>query len=193
MDWLHWVGNQYYSIPRFIREAKRLGVSRRVPRAVLKRMNWGDRIFLISRERGHKAPVVFGYFYLNRIEGIQVKWDEIPEHLRDKYTEVGIAESRLERRGCGFRKVGGVYITTSASIEELSEYMEVSENTQITGKLYLLPKPWPCLKPEGQPFKPFRGYRPFDGEIFQRDLEIWQMTEPEGTRPVLRSFYYVWN
>lgn len=89
-SWLHWIGNKFYSIPEFISEAKRVGVSRRVPSKVLKSMVWKDKIFLASKQPKLKNPVVFGYFTLDKIEGIKVDIDAMPQPLRDatRYMEV---------------------------------------------------------------------------------------------------------
>jgi len=83
-SWLHWMGNIYYSIESFIEEARSIGVSRRVPKKTLKKMKWGDTIFLASKEKGLKAPVIFGYFSLHMIQGIKVDMDSLPEHLQKK-------------------------------------------------------------------------------------------------------------
>ncbi len=83
-SWLHWIGNCYYSIRSFIEEARLAGVSRRVPAQALRKMKWGDKIFLASKEKGLKTPVVFGYFKLTRLQGIKVNMNELPKHLRDK-------------------------------------------------------------------------------------------------------------
>lgn len=82
--WLHWIGNQYYSIESFIEEARLVGVSRRVPEKILRKMKWGDTIFLASKEKGLKSPVVFGYFVLHKIQGVKVKMEDLPEYLQDK-------------------------------------------------------------------------------------------------------------
>jgi len=83
-SWLHWIGNQYYSIEKFINEAELIGVSRRVPQKMLRKMKWGDTIFLASKEKKLKSPVIFGYFKLERIQGVKVDMEELPEHLRDR-------------------------------------------------------------------------------------------------------------
>jgi len=82
--WLHWIGNKYYTIKSFIEEARLAGVSRRVPKQALRKMRWGDSIFLTSKEKGLKTPVVFGYFRLEKIEGVKVRREEMPEQLQDK-------------------------------------------------------------------------------------------------------------
>jgi len=83
-SWLHWIGNQYYTIQSFIDEARVIGVSRRVPEKILKKMKWGDTIFLASKEKHLKSPVIFGYFNLEGIQGVKVKLKDMPEQLRDK-------------------------------------------------------------------------------------------------------------
>lgn len=83
-SWLHWIGNQYYTIASFIDEARVVGISRRVPEKILKKMKWGDHIFLASKEKHLKSPVIFGYFKLEGIQGVKVKLKDMPEQLRDK-------------------------------------------------------------------------------------------------------------
>ncbi len=83
-SWLHWIGNQYYSIREFIKEAELIGVSRRVPEKMLRKMKWGDTIFLASKEKRLKSPVIFGYFRLERIQGVKVDMEELPDHLQNK-------------------------------------------------------------------------------------------------------------
>ncbi len=82
--WLHWMGNEHYTIEEFIKEAELIGVSRRVPEKMLRKMKWGDTIFLASKEKKLKSPVIFGYFKLERIQGVKVDMEELPEHLRDR-------------------------------------------------------------------------------------------------------------
>lgn len=83
-SWLHWIGNAYYSIESFIDEARIMGLSRRVPERILRKMKWGDTIFLASKEKKVKSPVVFGYFTLHKIQGVKVDMEDLPEHLQDK-------------------------------------------------------------------------------------------------------------
>ena len=83
-SWLHWIGNQYYTIESFIDEARVIGVSRRVPEKILQKMKWGDAIFLASKEKHLKSPVIFGYFKLEGIQGIKVKLNDMPKHLQDE-------------------------------------------------------------------------------------------------------------
>lgn len=66
--WLHFVGRSYYkSELRFVREAERYGVTRRVSLAVLRSMAWGDRVLLVTRSGA--SSVVFGQFTVTRLSG----------------------------------------------------------------------------------------------------------------------------
>lgn len=176
ITWLHWVGAVHYSIKSFIAEANKMGVSRRVAAPVLKRMNWGDKIYCAIREKGEIHPVVFGYFFVETIYGIQTK-DLIPEIETKVYYVADPLDLQDEKRGCGDLEPGGLYATTTATVEELAD---ASQEPQVRGGLKVLPKPWPVLV--GMP--PFRGFRPFDEARFLTDVIS------SKTRPRLRNMYY---
>jgi hypothetical protein len=178
------VGSRYYSIPSFIREARAWGVSRRIKPQTLKRMSWGDRIYLASREKGIKAPVIFGYFHLERVRGIRLDEESRArmEEETGKRVEVSSRDlSLLVKRGCGYCVDGGLYCTTDASVKEVMDYGE-AEDPELRGSLVILPKPYPALRN----LRPFRGYRPFDGEAFRGDLQ----NRGGPRRVILDSLYY---
>jgi hypothetical protein len=174
--WLHWIGAAYYTIDSFIDEASRMGVSRRVPQRDLKKMEWGDKVYCVTRQKGKKNPVIFAYFIVETIYGIQTK--DLPPDIGSKIHYIDDPRTlQVEKRGCGYLKPGGLYATTTAKIEELAEY---SDEPQVQGGLKILPEPWPILW--GMP--PFRGFRPFDEEQFIKDVGA------SLGRPRLRSLYY---
>lgn len=176
-SWLHWMGNQYYTIESFVEEAREHGVSRRVPANVLKKMAWGEKVFLITREKNKVRPVIFGYFVIDRLQGINI--DELPEDIKVKVVDAGPVA--LVKRGCGYLVEGGVYAYTDAGIEQLADYAD-DKDVFARGGLILLPEPYPELTH----VVPFRGFRPFDEEAFWGDLE-----KAKGNgRPKLDSFYY---
>ena len=185
MEHLHWVGAEFYSIPEFVSEARKWGVNRRVKPQTLKGMNFGDRIYLVSREKGLKSPVIFGYFYLETVRGVRLD-EETRERMEEetgKRIEVSQSDlSLLVKRGCGYAVTGGLYCTTDASIQELVDYGE-TEDPEVQGGLVLFPRPYPALRN----LKPFRGFRPFDGEAFRGDLA----RSRRSGRPILRELYYV--
>jgi hypothetical protein len=180
--WLHWIGNCYYSISQFIQEAKKMGVSRRISLRTLKKMEWGDKIYLLSREKGIKKPAIFGFFYLIQVEGIELK--DLPEKLK---VSINVVKASSEVRGCGTRVHGGIYLMTSASVNQLSEYIPESSNPMIYGALNLLPKPWPILKN----LVSFRGFRKFNETAFLEELSLRLEGCKDGRRPVLEGVFYV--
>ncbi len=177
MIWLHWIGAAYYTIPSFIAEAEKMGVSRRVPTRDLKKMNWGDKIYCVTKEKkGLKDPIIFAYFIVEQIYGIQTK--DLPDEIRPKVYYVDEARDlQTEERGCGDLVPGGIYAMTTATVEDLSDY---AAEPQVRGGLKVLPEPWPVIV--GMP--PFRGFRPFDEMRFLADI-----AGVEG-RPRLRNMYY---
>ena len=176
-DYIHWIGTKYYSITAFIREAKEMGVSRRINPNLLKQMEWGDRIFCASKQRGRAHACVFGYFFLEGIRGIQIK--DIPAEIQDKIT-ANLSRAPLdEDRGCGDLAIGGYY-GTSATVEELADY---TQEPMLQGKGFkVFPKPYPLL----MTMAPFRGFRRFDGRKFLVDI----MARPHKKRH-FRDCYYV--
>jgi len=175
-DWIHWIGNKYYTIPEFISEAKRMGVSRRIKKDLLKQMEWHDRIFCASKEKGRTHACIFGYFYVDLILGIKVGDlpPEIEVKLHDNLPEAPYSEDR----GCGQLQTGACYLT-SAHVEELADYVE-DPQIKSTG-LKILPKPWPLMKT----LPAFRGFRRFDGKQFLEDV----MALPAGKRHLKNCYY----
>lgn len=174
--WLHWIGNAHYSVANFIKEARKMGVSRRVPMKILRNMEWGDRIYLVSRVPGLRSPVVFGYFEVDRLVGIKI--EDMPDELKNKVENVDDPNSDfmfVEERGCGYVIIGGYYVT-ALGVEELAEYAD--EDTMVKGGLKIFPKPWVTL------FKmpPFRGFREFNADAFHKDID-------EGQRKLKRYYY----
>ena len=174
--WLHWIGATHYTINSFINEANKMGVSRRVPQRDLRMMEWGDKIYCVTKQKSKVNPVIFAYFTIETIYGIQT--NDLPDDLINKVYIVGDpADVQTEKRGCGHLVSGGLYATTTTSVEELASY---SNEPQVRGGLKVLPEPWPIIW--GMP--PFRGFRKFDEEKFLADIAA-----SEG-RPHLRSMYY---
>lgn len=157
--WIHWLGVKYYSISSFIDEARRMGVSRRIPPQVLKGMSWGDSIFMIGESP--KFPgygILFGKFYVDRVKfatkSKKVKEDLQELMLRSKVKLICEAP-HTDKRGCGTETSGGYYLKSSAKVKEIGEILAKGKGSRvnIAGPLYVFKKPI-LLK-----ITPFRGYR----------------------------------
>ena len=66
--WLHYVGSGTYGIKKYVAEADKLGVSRAIPFSVLKKMKWGDIVYLAEFKRDNRRveksagmATIFGY------------------------------------------------------------------------------------------------------------------------------------
>lgn len=174
-SWLHWIGNAYYSIDSFINEALSMGVSRRIPKHILKVMDWGDRVYCVSRLPKKVSPVCFGYFKIEIIYGI--KTFDMPEKMQETIEVVWDGPILSQQRGCGTVQAGGYYAATASSVEELAEY---GDEPQIQGGFKVFPEPWP----EFFKMPPFRGFRRFNHKSFLEDVLA------SSGRPRLKKFYY---
>jgi len=189
--WLHFIGSKYYSISKFIKEAKNLGATRRVSLKILKKMNFGDRV-VVSQWDGNKT-IVFGYFTIRTIGGIT---PDITDKIREKCGAVCISfGGEVVTRGCGTYVTGACY-STSASIGEICEVIE-----EVAGENAKLP-----LVVEG-PFTPFptdqipykfvyllkvphrQGFRKFNWEEFVKDVRNWKKSK-RYKYPALTKQYY---
>ena len=125
---LHYIGRRYYTIASFTAEAKKFGVSRALPTSVLKKFEWGDKIYLAFYEKDKKGPyaLIFGYFV---IAGINVANDALKTEVNnDKRIKVkdsmDFGSGIVVTRGCG------EYIVSSTTVvdNKLSELIEVIED-----------------------------------------------------------------
>jgi len=115
VDWLHWIGKQYYTTNSFIKEAEKYGVSRRVSLQQLKQMSWGDTIYCAMLDG--KTGVIFGYFKVKQITGLD---PETAERVRDRYAcELLDNGGYAVSRSCGEYATGATY-SISADIKEIA-------------------------------------------------------------------------
>ncbi len=118
MLWQHYVGG-FYSPAKFIAEAKRHGVSRRVAPNIAKSMSFGDTVQLLSWCSGE--PAAFAEFLINRI----TLDHEIAGELGEELIEEGRA--RLVERGGGFvtRECGSYSVGATYEVDiDLKEVVE---------------------------------------------------------------------
>ena len=113
-DMLMWIGVQhYFTVEDFVREARELGVCKRISNLPRKLVPGKTRLFLAHDEGYSGDAVIFGYVTIEEVEITVNSEDEIPEELRGKVRAVLPEERRKEEeRGCGFRDSnGGLYVT----------------------------------------------------------------------------------
>jgi len=148
--WIHFIGKEHYSLSKFIKEARKIGVSRRIAPQTLKLMHWGD-IILLARSLKQSCKI-FGWFKISRLYAIGLKelfagWQSIiwtPMHVE-------------EYRQCGHYTISSCGYISDVDLEEVAKRISKEQRPMIGGELVLLNQP---IKIKGLTFQ--RGFRPFD-------------------------------
>ncbi len=133
-QWLHYVGG-YYTPKKFLREARRIGISRRASSNIVKNMNFGDRVLLLNWREGR--PAAFGEFRISRIFFDADLQAQVVEKLKaeDKIVEdhSGGASTKVTRECGSYMMGGGASVsddTTSRDIIETAEKIREEEGKQ---------------------------------------------------------------
>ena len=132
--WLHYIGKGLYTIESFVREAKKYGVSRAIPLQMLKKLNWGDKIYLAQNlskvemdEKNVVVAKVFGYF---RVESVQLNAsDKLKSEIHnDEKVRAKIVDSGgfTVHRACGSYEVSSIAVT-NANLSTLAEVIREKE------------------------------------------------------------------
>jgi len=160
MIWIHCIGRLYYSVKKFITEANRYGVTRRIAPQILMRMSLNDEVFLSISEG--KGQLVFGKFVVNGVSGLT---PEAVNYLREKGAigEQLYEGGRVINRGCGSYVEGPTYkLETSISeVGKLIKGSKIKTPLMVMGSFEQVQN----FILEDVPFRP--GFRPFDYESFQ--------------------------
>jgi len=79
---LHYIGKRFYTIETFTKEALKHGVSRAMPVGIIKKLHWGDKIYVAfeHKDQNGKGALVFGYFY---VQGLNVSNPIVSEKLKE--------------------------------------------------------------------------------------------------------------
>ena len=167
MDWLHWVGREYYTQKSFIKEANKYDVTRRVSLQVAKQMSWGDRVFcaMLNRKKGE----IFGHFTITSLSGLS---GEVIQKVNEE-TEVTMTDPGGEKveKGCG-EYTSGPTFQTEASLEEVVEIAQpLKEEEKDIGKP-MVGGTFQKLEPITLIDIPFRqGFRTINGKALLHSAE----------------------
>ena len=174
MEWLHFVGKGYYTIPGFEKEALSMGASRKTSLTMLSAFNWGHRIWLTqgdmkkkTRRTPVKGSIVFGSFRLERLGGLNL---EVIEYLKSQgiqLTETDEPTGVQVHRGCGDYVTGSSY-TVDPMFVTLGEIGTLLRDFEGEVGELLLQGPYTPLEPKVLlPEVTFRwGFRRFHGPNF---------------------------
>lgn len=182
--WIHFIGKRYWKTPRkFMKEALKYGVSRRISAKVLRKMSWGDTVILAQWD-GRKT-IAFGYFNIEGVMGnvdITSRLGDLGHriwHEAEVYIPVSI--------GCGEYVIRKVAKTDAAIVDIVEAYRRVEgeENPflMISGPFHSL-SPWIVFKdiPHRQ------GFRQIDWEGVL--AEIPKAKKNKAGWPILHGQFY---
>lgn len=177
--WLHFVGRQYYSKAKFVKEARKYGITRRVSLRDLKQMDWGDMVLLAMRPNGRKTPEIFGSFAIELLSGLSPQAsEELRKRFRWRLVDNG---GRVIGRGCGRYIEGPCYVLENATLREIAMILEeLKEQGVDIGK--------PMVGGSFEPHRPVRlksipfrqGFRLFDYDRLLQNIgfSLSTMQEP---------------
>jgi hypothetical protein len=203
--WLHWIGKSYYTIKQFQKEARSVGISRRVSLKVLKQIQWGDVVSCVQSEYRVKAGSIFLEFPVEIITGLS---QEAQALMVDKFdarpVDFGCA---IVHRGCGEYMTGITY-QVDAPISKVADALEeaVSDKLDIgqpmigcyPESVIEVKTPYPRLN--DVPFR--QGFRPYDRAAVMKEIEEFhfevearigagQEVKLKDRRPILRGQFYI--
>ena len=178
--WLHFIGRQYYSKAKFIKEARRYGITRRVALQVMKKMEFGDLVLLAMRPtKAAKAPEIFGSFEIEAVSGLSPEASAaIRERFRWRLVDNG---GRVIGRGCGRYIEGPCYVLENATLREIAMILEELKEQGIDIGRPMVGGSFEPHRPVQLKSIPFRqGFRLFDYDRLLQDtgFSLSTMQEP---------------
>lgn len=185
MNWLHFIGKQYYTMNAFETEARDLQVSRRIALDKLKKMKFGDKIYLFQKARKAHNSTMFGYFTFERILG------QLPDSLIQELTDVGyilsgVADGQGDSvvRGCGSYIMGLGYTIHGIDAPALAEKLKAHGATKVMigGTFFGLPHIASDIKFQ-------MGFRPFDYDGFIAEYQ--RLVKLGRQRICIKGYWYI--
>lgn len=122
--WMHFIGGYYKSEQKFIREAKKFGVSRRVPAQVVQGMEFGDRLIFLRYVKGQQAFA----FAEGVIVGITLDGsvaNQVGQRLIDEGKAIYNEGGGIVERECGSYFVLGHFEVTATLKETMAIAREI--------------------------------------------------------------------
>ena len=137
---IHYIGQRVYSISSFINEASKYGVSRALPKGIVKGFKAGDRILLAVWKRGggkdrkSGTAVVFGYMV---VEGINVD-SGVADIVKKGLNVVSYSSGGfMVERGCGSYRVTSTMTVSNSIGEIVDKVTEVEREKGVKIKVFL--------------------------------------------------------
>ena len=180
--WMTFIGKDKYSMNSFAKEARAFGISRNIPKKMLKQMNTGDVVYVFMKVTDKKS-VLFGSFVISGVTG------EIPPEAMKKLEDEGKIEEldnggdvSVVQRECGTYVMGSAH-AMNCSISDIVDAVEESDKDarlMVAGRSYEDHENIPTS------MKSIRGFRLFDYDQF---MDEWNQIKHRA-RPVVKNYCY---
>ena len=179
MDWATWVGG-HYTTEKFIREARALGVSRRIAPRNAQGMSFGDTVYLF---RHGPYTQVIGAFQVSRLSLPQDINQEIVEWLQaqGKIESVNDAPPVQVYRECGsYSESGGATVSPDTTLKEIVD--KVIEICKERGEEPFMLLAGPLVKVYNPPVVIQPRPKPIRGFMHMKDEWMQQVNRKAGLR-----------
>jgi len=154
MIWLHYVGG-FYTPQKFLTEAKKFGVSRRVAPNVARFMSYGDVIKLLDWNNGQ--PLLFAEFVISGISmDAEISEQLAPELIKEDKARLVSQGGNTVIRECGSYVTSATYqvdIGLGEVVEKANEIaarLDIKPNYMLTGRLSCIHNPPIVMDPPPQ-------------------------------------------
>ncbi len=177
-SWIHFIGKSYYTINSFEKEAAKFGVSRRIDKRLIKKMRYGDKVYVFQKDG--KSSKCFGYFVINSV------WGKYSPEMMEELDREGKIESNHCAIPVPIKKGCGTFVLCGSSaincdMDELGEKIEEygAENVMVGGTFYPMEHIRSAIPHQ-------QGFRRFAADEFLQEAEAVKDT----ARAKVRGHFY---
>ena len=193
-SWMDFIGKSYYTIDKFIAEAKKYGVTRRIGTVMLDSMSWGDEVICLQKEKGLKSYSVFMVYPITRIVGISEEARAIMADEDELQMQLIDDEHQEVARECGSYETVGTYAVDVPLVDIAKRLKQLHKEGIDVGKLMIgcypqdvsvVTEPYPLL--DG--FEQRQGFRPYNAQKFWKDVNMAKLSGKKRVK--MHGTYYL--
>ena len=199
--WMNFIGKGYYTIPKFIAESQKHGITRRIALLPLMAMNWDDRVLCVQQEDKIQAHSAFIEFPITKLVGLIPEAIEAVSGLVTIKKVIDKPEEPEVERECGSYEQGAMYAIEEMPLCDVAKMLKKLKDEGLEiGKIMIgcapedityIPEPYPRIKG----LKHFRGFRAmnlekFWNEVGEEDRKIREGEYVNRKNPTVSGTFY---
>jgi len=192
-SWMDFLGKGYYTIPKFINEAKQYGITRRVGMigSGAAKMSWGDTVICLQKEGKSPSYSVICEFTITRFVGVSEPARKLLAS-RHKLTQLDNEEEETVDRECGSYEIESSW-EIEAPLSEIAKQLQKAKQDGLdVGKVMI--GCWPeDITWESKPYPKIggfdqkQGFRAYNREKYRNDIAMKRL---QGKRLKVKGTYY---